>query len=341
MNLLSKIRQPVTNSLAKIMLAFACLTSAGALCAKEAVGQSVEDRYGSALSAYQKKEYKAVIEDAKFIIQNAPASPLAAETTFILAVSYFQLKDFDLANNYFSQFIEKYATKEHFEEAIEYKYKIAEEFELGSGRHMFGLEKLPKWVSAWEDALELYDEVIKTLPNHEVAAKAMYRKAGMLRNDRKFKEALEAYRTITRRFPKHPLAPESYLEIAKTYTEQSKVEFADRDFLQQARLNYKRFKRDFPSEERLIEAEALLVQMQDTYAKELWVSAQYFEKKKKYDAARLYYEKIARLYPESTYAKEAVAKLSISEANINTVQQSEEVVNVDEINQAAKASVEA
>lgn len=311
-------------------LVLACCFSAVGLYAKGEETRSVEDRYGSALTAFQKKEYKAVLDDAKYIIQNAPATPLAAETTFFLAVSYFNLKDFDLANHYFSQFLEKYATKDHFEDAIEYKYKIAEEFEMGSGRHMFGIEKLPKWVSAWDDAIELYDEVIKTLPNHEVAAKALYRKAGMLKNDRKFKEALEAYRTITRRFPKHPLAPESYLAIAKAYFDQSKIDYPDKAFLQQARLNYKRFRKDFPSEERLIEAEALLVQMQDSYAKELWVSAQYFEKKKKYDAARLYYEKIARLYPESTYAKEAVAKLSMADASVNTASQQEEIAHIDE-----------
>lgn len=280
---------------------------------------TVQMRYGAVQKAMQSKNYRELIEEGKAILAEAPGSPFAAEVTYNLGVAYFHLKDYDLANHYFSKFLDQYATPNYFEQAIVYKYKIAEEFERGSGRHMFGVEKLPKWVSAWEDALELYDEVIKTLPTHEVAAQALFRKAAMLRVELKYKEALEAYRTITRRFPKHPLAPESYVEIARLFYEESQSEYPDRDFLQQARLNLKRFKRDFPSEERITEAEMLLVKMQDAYARDLWASAKYFEKKKKYDAARLYYEKIARLYPESSYAREAVAKLTPSDVNFTHI----------------------
>ncbi len=301
-----------------------CFVTTLQLNAKDSDSVSLEVRYGTMQKAFNQKEYRSVIEDAKTIIKVAPSSPFAADTVYYLAVSYFNLKDFDLANLYFSQFLEKYATPKYFEDVIVYKYKIAEEFEMGSGRHMFGVEKLPKWVSAWEDAMALYDEVIKTLPNHEITAKAMYRKAGMLKSEKKYKEAIDTYRSVTRRFPKNLMAPESYLAIAKVYFDQSQGDYPDKDYLEQARINYKRFKRDFPSEDRIIEVEALLVKMQDLYAKELWISAKYFEKKKKYSAAKLYYEKIARLYPESSYAREAVAKLALSEVSMTTVEQREE-----------------
>ena len=303
-----------------------CLAAPLLLSAKSQEEISVQQRYALVQQSMQKKEYLQVLDNAKAIIHEAPASPFAAETTFYLGVSYFNLRDFDLSNYYFSQFLEKYAAPQFFEQCIEYKYLIAEEFETGSGRHMFGIERLPKWVNAWEDALELYDEVIKTLPTHEVAAKALFRKAGMLKSERKYKEAVDVYASITRRFPKHIMSPESYLAISQVYFDQSKSEYPDRDYLHQARLNVKRFKRDFPSEERLLIAESLLVEMQDSYAKDLWVSAQYFEKKRKYDAARLYYEKIARMYPESTYAKEAVARIAAAEVNMTTVQELNDII---------------
>ncbi len=302
--------------------------------AKEKEQPTVQDHHSSLQHALQKKEYKLVIEAGKAILAIAPQSPFAAETTYTIGVAYFNLNDFDLANTYFSTFLEKYATPEFFEQAVEYKYKIAEEFETGSGRHMFGVESLPKWVSAWDDAFALYEEIIKTLPNHEVAARAMFRKAVMQYTEKKTKEALDTYRTITRRFPKHPLAPESYLAIAKIYHDHSLNDYPDKDFLEQARLNVKRFRKDFPSEERLIVAQSLLVEMQDAFAKDLWVSAQYYEKKKNLDAARLYLEKIARLYPESSYAKDAIAKLTILDGEMTTVKQNveEELENVKDVN---------
>ncbi len=319
------------NRFFQILFLAVVATSAPLLRAKEKQETPVQEHYSSLQHAMQKKEYKLVIEAGKAILAVAPHSPFAAETTYTIGVAYFQLKDYDLANTYFSTFLEKYATPEYFEQAVEYKYRIAEEFETGSGRHMFGVEALPKWVSAWDDAFLLYEEVIKTLPNHEVAARAMFRKAVMQSADRKTKEAIDTYRSITRRFPKHPLAPESYLAIAKMYHDHSLNDYPDKDFLEQARLNYKRFRKDFPGEARLIEAENLLVEMQDAYAKDLWVSAQYFEKKRNLDAARLYLEKIARLYPESSYAKDALAKLSTFDEGVTTVQQ-----NVEEIFETPK-----
>lgn len=298
-------------------LAVSCLI----LQAKEAGGANVQQKFSSLQHAVSQKEYHLVVDAGKAILAIAPQSPFASEATFCVGVAYFHLKDYDLANQYFSTFLEKYATPNYFEESVEYKYKIAYEFEMGSGRHMFGVEALPKWVNAWEDALEIYEEVIKTLPNSEVAGKALFRKAAMQYKERKAKESIETYRMITRKFPKHPLAPESYLEIAKILFNHSNNDYPDKDFLEQARMNAQRFRRDFPSEHRIQEVEKLLVQMEDVYAEDLWGSAKYFEKKKNFDAARLYLEKIARLYPESTYAKEAVAKLNAKELSTLTVEQ--------------------
>ena len=71
---------------------------------------------------------------------------------------------------------------------------------------MLGWEKMPQWVSAHEDALNIYDEVIATLPRHDVAARSLFNKARMLSGDGKYKESIDSYQILIRRFPKHQLA---------------------------------------------------------------------------------------------------------------------------------------
>ena len=270
-----------------------------------------QDSYDQALAAYQQKSWKEVVLHAKEVLDTATAdgSPYLPDLTFFAAVAYFHTEDYDLANTYFSAFLTKYATPKFFEEAVVYKYKIGEKFENGAKKHMFGSEKMPKWVAAWEEAYALYDEVINTLPRHEVAALALFRKGGMLWKEEKYKESVEAYQTLIRRFPKHPLTPDSYILIGEIYLEESQREFPDRDLLEQARINYKRFVADFPGEKRVVEGENKLRAMVDAYAKDLWESAAFFEKKGKISAAFLYYQSIVQRYPESKYAEQALKSL--------------------------------
>jgi len=99
--------------------------------------------------------------------------------------------------------------------------QIAEKYEKGAKKHVMGWEAMPQWASGYEDAIALYDEVISTLPRHDIAAKATFNKAGMLAREEKYKESIELFQNLIRKFPKHQLAPESYLAVARTYFEES------------------------------------------------------------------------------------------------------------------------
>ena len=286
---------------------------AGLQAAKETC--SPQEEYNAASVAFQKKKWSAVKLHAKKVIDLASDSPFVPELNFYMGAAHFHQKDFDQANYYFTQFLKDYSSPKYFEDAIVYKFHIAEEFQKGAKKHLLGIEKLPKMTSAWEDAYSLYDEVITTLPRHEVAAKSLFNKATMQRLEEKFAESIETYQTLIRRFPKDPLTPKSYVAIADTYKAESKDLFPDRDFLDQARLNAKKFRRDFPSDERVNEVDKMLSSMQNNYAQDLWESANYFAKKKKMQSCILYYTSIVRKYPESKYAPLALKKIAQLKVN--------------------------
>jgi outer membrane protein assembly factor BamD (BamD/ComL family) len=289
-----------------IVLFIPCAT----LCFGASKAPSVLEEYNLALGDFQKKKWSGVIEHSKTMIKDHPASPFLSEVTYLAGVAYFQKKDYEMADYYFSQFLDKYATPKYFEEALEYRFRIAEKFEEGAGLHVFGWEKMPQWLSAWDMAYDIYDKVITTLPRHEIAAGALKNKGRMLTADGKYKEAIDCYQMLIRRFPKHPSSPEAYLSIAKLYLLESQEDYPGKDFLEQARLNLKKFRYDFPRENRLVEAEAILVEMQDRYAKDLWESAEYYLRKKKARPAIMYLDSIAERYPQSRYASSAIVQLA-------------------------------
>lgn len=272
---------------------------------------SSQEEYTLITSSYEKKDWKGVIETAKNSLKGKRESPFIGDMYFMTAVAYYNQGDFTLAEQYFSNFLEKSSSPKYFEDSIIYKFKIAEAYENGAGKHLMGYEFLPKWASAEDEAMTLYDEVIATLPHHEVAAKALANKSRMKWRQGKYKDAVDHYQTLITRFPKNVLTPEAYTNVAKIYLQQSKEEFAGVDLIEHAFINLKKFKADFPGDEKVLEAENLMVQMQDLYAKDLWESATYFEKKQKTQSARLYYEAIVQRYPSSQYVNDAKDKLEV------------------------------
>lgn len=263
------------------------------------------DYYHDILNAYQTEDWKGLIGIAKALHASYDESPFNAEAYYYKGVAYYQLGDYDLANHAFSEYLRNETTPKFFEDAIEYKFQIAEKFYEGARRHFLGFEKLPKIIPARDEALEIYEEIITTLPRHDLTARSLYKKGCLLYEFNDYKESVESFQVLIRRFPRHYLAPEGFLGIQKVYLKQAQQEFPDPDILELAAINLQKFKEGFPGEGRLEDAAKMLSQMEDCFAEELFDTGFFYEKTHKLDAAAIYYTNLIAQYPHSTYAQKA------------------------------------
>src|SRR5579862_8164511 len=141
---------------------FVCLSAVLSLClftghlhADEEEGY-VQEYYSDLLELCNQENWKGVIKKAQFIEDEFPYTPFAQEAIYYEAYSQFQMKEYELANQKFSEYLKKVATMQHFEEAIQYKFQIAEKFRTGTRAHVFGWKRLPRWTSSIEQAYEIY-----------------------------------------------------------------------------------------------------------------------------------------------------------------------------------------
>lgn len=278
---------------------------------------SVQEHYSLALEAFQKRSWEDLILQSTIVIKNFPESPFAAEAQYYLGIGYFHLGELEMANKQLSTYLKKQSAPKYFEEAIKYKFSIAEKYQKGARKHILGLEAMPKWMPAREEALEIYDEVITAFPHHELAVQSLFGKAQILMADEEYKTSVETYQTLIRKFGKHPLACESYIGIGKVYLTQCKKEYPDPDFLDLAEINFKKFRGDFPNEPRMALAENMLVEMKEIYAKSLYETAQFYERTKKPHASAIYYNKILVKYPKTKTAHNSEERLVYLEKKYN------------------------
>lgn len=272
---------------------------------------SVQEHHSAALEALHTKNWQELVRQATIITKNFPSTPFSNESYFFLGKGYLELKEYEQADHNLALYLKKQGMPKHFEDAMEGKLIIAEQFRLGAKKHLLGLNALPKWVPARDEALKIYDEVSTAMPNHELAARALLGKSLLLFDEDDFKPAVENLQILIRRFPKHELAAQAFVEIGRFYLKEVQEEFPDPDLLDLAEINLRKFTTEFPSDVRVEQAKEYLKEMQEFFAGNLFDTGQFFERTKKPHAALIYYARIVRDFPATHVAKRAQERRGI------------------------------
>ena len=272
---------------------------------------SVHQYYSKMIDYYQMEDWQKLAWKCQDLIADFPTSPFAREALYYLGVAQYKLGEFEYANVAFSDYLKEELTPKFFDQVIRFKFEIAQAFDEGARVHLFGWHKMPKWLAAYEQAIEIYDEVITTLPRDDLAAQSLYRKGVILLRMEEYKKSVESFQTLIRRFPKHPLAPDGYVGIGNVYLTECSQEFPDANKLDLAEINLRKFRYHFPSEPRVTEAEKMLLGMKEKLAKDLLEIAEFYERTKKKKAAAIYYATILKQYPETKAAKKSEKRLKV------------------------------
>jgi len=259
--------------------------------------------YNQGCAYYNKGLWKKASAQFEKVVFYFPESPSAIEASFYLAVSYYEMREYDFANEEFTNYLKTSQHPTFFEESVNYKFLIAEHFKTGKKKRPFKMRYLPKWVSGQDSALTIYDEVVAALPNHELAVKALYSKAELLKSMREYREAIETWQLIIRRYPRDEIVPACYLEIADAYYQQSRVEFQNPDIIALAELNVRKFGDDFPRDARVAIAEQSVCNIKELFAQGLCDLGLFYERKKLPDSAAIYFQSSIDEYPDTCVAQ--------------------------------------
>lgn len=290
--------------------------------------QFLTTHYNIGCEFYNQGKWQEAADEFATVVQTFPALPEAADAYYFLGVSYYQLEDFDFSNWAFNSYLKVSDNPEFFEDAIRYKFSIAERFKGGSKRRLFRMRYSPRWFSARTLALSIYDEIIIAVPNHELAALSLYSKGCLLESIGEYAESIDAFQSLIRRFPKHELAPQSYLKIAQVYCLRTRHEFHNSDILALAQINLRRYQEDFPKDDNIQFAEGYVKRIKETSARGLVDLGMFYERICKPDAAAIYYQTAIQKYPDTrmaNYGRERLRCFGYDEAAIAALEPTQEV----------------
>jgi tetratricopeptide (TPR) repeat protein len=169
----------------------------------------------------------------------------------------------------------------------------------------------PYWERGEYLAAKIYSHIALIVPSSDLAARSLSAKGELLIRLGYFQEAIQTYQFLLRRFPNaKALASDAYCNIVYAYLGRACEERENPDLLPLAKLTCEAFKRRFPNDERMVEVEFYLSQLEELCASCLYDMGVFYEEIESPRSAFLYYNTCMRRFPNAKMASRCFKKLS-------------------------------
>ena len=279
------------------------LTDGNVYDSKYVPSMTPEKHFESALNAFKNENWSDANQQFLTLIKSFKNTSWEHDAGFYSGVCYFQLGNMSEANKYLSAYLSELESASHYEEAFAYKFAIAEQYLGGGKQHLFNIKALPKLSSGFETALEIYDEIIFSLPASDLAARSYFSKAMVLQLSKDYVEAIDTYQQLITKFPTHEKSAQAFGEISKVYLSKLKRSTLDPDLLELARMNLRKASSHFPRAPVVRDVNRNVLKMEEEYALNLYETGRLYERKNEPKASVVYYYNVIQSFPETKAAQ--------------------------------------
>ena len=271
---------------------------------------------------FDDKQYQKSARALKLYLQNYPDSPFASNAEYLIADSYFNLGDFELAAKLYQQVIEKYPQSEELYLSKRRLEKIGSLKEKKSGSSLTEIYKkaLDKYYAKnFDAAIEEFSDFLTLYPKSDLAPNCQYWLAESFYSLDKKSQALSEFEKVVKFYPSSSKAKDAKIKI-KMITDaraesKSSQEFQDYKNIRKTYLvgKYRKAIKDFDN---------FLVQFPDSkYVPNAYYwKAECYYSLEEYEDAISVFEQILQLFPDSQKANHATVKIRMSKEKLGIVE---------------------
>lgn len=208
----------------------------------------------------------------------------------------------------FQTLIATFPETDHYDEAI------AKQYEIGDRYFERGQKKMDETWTLWKKrplkrAVEVYSMVIENQPFTAEAARAQYQ-VGLCRyTTENYLEAAFDYRRVIEDYAGSDWVDEASFGLAMCYYDMALPADYDQTPSQLTVDAVESFATRYPDDERLPGLREKQAEMQERIAQQQLLTAKFYEKRRKFGSAKIYYEVVVDKYPASEAAQTATAWL--------------------------------
>ncbi len=278
---------------------------------KDVTKENARQQFQYAESLEKKGDYKGAIGEYKDTVKYFPASPEAATAKFRTGVCYEELKRYDKAFKVYQEVLEKYPSFPQPEEVLRRQFAIAREYYEGKRRPLW-LVKL-KLFRARGAAIEYFNKIVTTAPYSDLAVEAKLNAAELQQRKKQFDQAVESYQYIMENYPKTSAAETASFQSGICHYDKALRARYDERSIALANTNFRGYLEKYPEGKYAKEARQKLMSLDEKTASGAFEVGHFYEKKKAYRSALMYYSEVLQRHPLSAWAVKAEERIKALE----------------------------
>ncbi len=273
---------------------------------KYAVKETPAEQLQYALTLYEAKEYNDARRELGKLINHYPRAREAADAQYYVGRSWEDQGKLREAFENYQMVIDKYPFSERSAEIVERQYHIGLKLLEGEGRRS---EFSQAFSGVNDDIVNIFEAIIKNAPYGNLAAPSRYKIGLYSLENNMFKEARDEFEKVINDYPDSEWAKAAKYQIAVSDAQRSSDAPYDQRVTQTAVEEFRKFVEHYPEAELSDAAKKQIQELRNREAESQFQIARFYEKRKEYGAARIYYQTIAEEFKNSSWAADALRKI--------------------------------
>jgi outer membrane assembly lipoprotein YfiO len=273
-----------------------------------------KDQLDVAKEAFDKKDYSLAMRAAKRTVSQWPLSDYAPEAQYYVGRCYEAKGNGEKAFKQYQKLLQKYPKYPGYEEVMRRQFEIANLYLGGKWFRVLGTVPLYR---SMDKTAEMYEKIIKSGPYTETSAQAQLKigtahenKRGLFKKAPDYFSAAKAYERAADRYnDRKEISALALYKQGDAYMHQSQTSEYDQNAATLAISTFTDFMTLHPTDPRVAEVRKKIEVLKTEQARGSFQIAQYYDKRKKFEGARIYYNESLSNDPNSPYAPEARKRL--------------------------------
>lgn len=258
--------------------------------------------YQKALAYQREGKSRRALAAYKDVFGKYPASDFAAQALYNSGIIYYERQKWRKSFTAFQTILAYHADFPLFNELVGYQFRIALAQAEGDGiRFLFVFP-----YKALNQAVEYFEVIVGNAPYSDYAPLALMNVALIHQYKGQTIEAIDALDRLINNYPGSLLTDDAYLNLAETFSTLVQGPEYDQGATREAISYFEDFLILYGDNESVQKAEEGLAEMEDVYARSKFVIGQYyFEHRRWYEAAEIFFNEAITTAPESDAANDA------------------------------------
>ena len=273
-----------------------------------AVKDSPEEQLAHAQGFFERHDYHRARIEFQKLVKHYKQSREAGEAQYYIGRCQEESGDYYAAFLAYRKTIQTYPSTTRFEEILDRMYQIGNYFLSGKKRKVFGTAAL---LPARGKAIEIFKAITEDGPFSKSGELAQYKLGLAHLALGEYEQAVEAFEQLIARYPNSALIDDSRFQLTQASLKGVFKPGYDQHPTDQALEELEAFVDEYPTSDLAPEALERLKVLQERRAHHAFLVGQFYERRRLFASAKVYYQDIVDRYPQTEWGPKAAGRLQL------------------------------